>query len=1081
MRFKLLVYSTILIFTHSLLAQNTLQSFGRSRLQNKVLDWKMLTSANSEVFYYQDGAELGNMAARFIEADFEKITELLGYTPYSKIKIFIYNSVQDLQQSNLGINQYELLGGGKTRFVKSRTEVAFTGSQVEFQKELRYAIAQVIITEMMFGGSLKDMLQSAYLLTLPDWFISGAAAYVADGWSEEMDDYTRDLIFNKHLRRPAALSDEEARKTGHAIWNYIGEKYGKSNISNILNLTRIIRNEETSIASTLGLSSYNQFLRDCRNYYGVMADQLKAGYKFSDADFRLRNFKRNKFEYNQIKISPDGKLLTYSENHNGRYRVYVMNTANRHKKVIFKGGQHVVEQRIDYSLPLLAWKSNISLGIIYPRHGKNYFRMIDTQRKGLSVKFNIFGKNPNRKELPFYQIADFSVSGDGSTLALSANRKGQTDIFTYKISSGAVKQITNDFYDDITPVFLKNSNENIVFSSNRLSDTLNTPDKGNYKNLGNRFDLFIFRNTKPVLERIANAQGNQTHPTVAGNSIFYLSDETGIKQLYKLENNTTTQVSGFLQSIQTYSLFKGDTTQTLAYRMIDNRHNFLGYHKKFDFNNSFKPLNTGREEILEEKGIIQRPVQVIGNNNQPITKDSVATNIITPSFTLAAGEVDTENYQFDSDSRKAKTEKEPSKKQIDLADSKLIRNEKTDEISIKGPYAYQNRFSIDNTLTGLEIDPIRGLGITGRISINDMLEDHRFNAGGTVFLTSTRSTNLFMEYEYLKRKVDLGARFERKTYFYNLSEVIQKYTLNRVQVSAAYPLNNSSRFVVTPFLTTTRYTDLSWDNKSGFYLPDVFKQYVGVKAEYIFDNTTFNGLNMIQGTRARIKFEAYEGISQGNTSFNNILADIRHYQPLHRDIIFATRIAFGRFFGKAAKSYVLGGMDNWAFNAKEERANGTFNPIAPPNDSPQDRSDILFAEFATPLRGFRYNKLFGENFVLANAEIRFPVIRYFYRSPITSNFFRNLQLVGFTDIGAAWTGKGPLSQESELNTLLPVRLNDAFYGTTVTFYRNPFLIGYGAGLRTMIFNFYTKLDVAWGVEDFQATQNKVYLTIGYDF
>jgi hypothetical protein len=41
------------------------------------------------------------------------------------------------------------------------------------------------------------MFQSAYLLSLPEWFINGAAYYIAKGWSIEMDDFTRDLFLNE--------------------------------------------------------------------------------------------------------------------------------------------------------------------------------------------------------------------------------------------------------------------------------------------------------------------------------------------------------------------------------------------------------------------------------------------------------------------------------------------------------------------------------------------------------------------------------------------------------------------------------------------------------------------------------------------------------------------------------------------------------------------------------------------------------------------------------------------------------------------------------------------------------------------
>ena len=42
---------------------------------------------------------------------------------------------------------------------------------------------------MLFGGSLKDMFQSTYLLNLPSWFVLGISEYIAKGWNDEMDDY----------------------------------------------------------------------------------------------------------------------------------------------------------------------------------------------------------------------------------------------------------------------------------------------------------------------------------------------------------------------------------------------------------------------------------------------------------------------------------------------------------------------------------------------------------------------------------------------------------------------------------------------------------------------------------------------------------------------------------------------------------------------------------------------------------------------------------------------------------------------------------------------------------------------------
>jgi hypothetical protein len=107
-----------------------------------------------------------------------------------------------------------------------------------------------------------------------------------------------------------------------------------------------------------------------------------------------------------------------------------------------------------------------------------------------------------------------------------------------------------------------------------------------------------------------------------------------------------------------------------------------------------------------------------------------------------------------------------------------------------------------------------------------------------------------------------------------------------------------------------------------------------------------------------------------------------------------------------------------------------------------------------------------------------PLVKYFYRGPITSNFLRNFQLVGFTDVGTAWTGKWPFNRQNSLNTEI-IRLD--FFSATVNNFRNPFLLGYGLGARTMLFGFYVKFDYAWGFDNGEVNKPIPYLTLGYDF
>jgi hypothetical protein len=110
-----------------------------------------------------------------------------------------------------------------------------------------------------------------------------------------------------------------------------------------------------------------------------------------------------------------------------------------------------------------------------------------------------------------------------------------------------------------------------------------------------------------------------------------------------------------------------------------------------------------------------------------------------------------------------------------------------------------------------------------------------------------------------------------------------------------------------------------------------------------------------------------------------------------------------------------------------------------------------------------------------------PFSQYFSKSSLTSSFLRNLQFVGFYDIGTAWMGRnGPFSRQNSLNTEV-VGGGDNPFRATVTNFKNPFLMGYGVGARTTILGYFVKFDYAWGIEDKEIGKPRMYLSLGQDF
>lgn len=1057
-------------------AQNSKVTFGKNRVQYKAFNWRVLSTVNFDVYYYDNGARMANFAALFLESQFDRITDLLGYTPYAKTKIFIYNSVTDLQQSNVGLDKDFVGNGGKTNFFKAQVEVPYTGNETKFKQELKLGISQMFINEMMFGGSLKDMLQSSYVGSFPEWFLEGAAAYVAEGWNQKMDNYMRDLFTHRKRRNPNITSGQEAIYVGQSVWNFIAEKYSKTNISNILNLARIIRNEKNSISSSLGVR-YRQFMRAWRNYYRDLAKLAKENTDEPEKDFSMRRRNRKGYLYNHIKISPDGKFIAYTENINGKFCVMVKDLTTKKRKIIYKGGYHAIYQRFDYNIPLIEWQDERRLAIVYAHKGETKLTIYDALRKKRTFE---------RVWFFFNHITSFDISRDGNHLVLSADRKndvkikaGQNDLYTFDIANSVLKKLTDDWYDDMNPRFIGNSNKKILFSSNRTNDSLKrvtAQQSGNFDANTENFDIFIYdpNKTKKALQRVTYTPDKEISPVLLSrNTLLYLNDETGIFQLYKhnLRTGKVTQLTNYRQSIETFDA--NNFTKGLAFLMIKRGKYYVHYKNNFNFSQT--PANvyqTLRKEMLNKR----YSKNSINNKTKfPVTNIPENTSDTTKNVGYASDEVNTDDYQFDPDVIKE------IQKKAGIID-KIVNNikdttkQKQKKIKVKGPYDYQPRFRTENVTSTVEIDPLRGWGVVLKISMSDMLENHKIN-GGLLFITDLRSSTFFGEYQYLGSRLDYKFRYEKENIFLNREPVLQRYTKNNLEATIAYPFTNLSRVSVTPFYTVTQFTNLR-PQVSALAQPEAKVNYGGVRFEYVFDNTISRGLNMLVGTRIKAKFENYFGVGAAPESFNQFTVEFRKYTQIHRDLIFATRISYGQFGGNSPKSYLLGGMDNWIFNQTDN--GGDKDPLAV-TTSEQNNSNMLFLEFVTSMRGFNYNKLSGSNYMLGNFELRLPIVKYLFGKRITSNFFKNLQFVGFFDVGSAWTGPSPLNEENSLNTR-NVGSTQSPFKAVVTDFKDPFISSYGMGVRTMLLGYYAKLDVAWGIENgLVANKPKFYVTFGNDF
>lgn len=115
---------------------------------------------------------------------------------------------------------------------------------------------------------------------------------------------------------------------------------------------------------------------------------------------------------------------------------------------------------------------------------------------------------------------------------------------------------------------------------------------------------------------------------------------------------------------------------------------------------------------------------------------------------------------------------------------------------------------------------------------------------------------------------------------------------------------------------------------------------------------------------------------------------------------------------------------------------------------------------------------------MINSELRLPLFRYLANKPLKSDFLNNFQLVGFGDIGSAWSGLNPYSPENSLFTRV---ISKPPLLITVEMQKDPIVGGFGFGLRSRIFGYFIRADMSWGVEDGVVLPSKFYFSLSLDF
>ncbi|MBE9517442.1 MAG: hypothetical protein IMY68_02695 [Bacteroidetes bacterium] len=639
---------------------------------------------------------------------------------------------------------------------------------------------------------------------------------------------------------------------------------------------------------------------------------------------------------------------------------------------------------------------------------------------------------------------------------------------------------------------------NISFVSNRRRDTIfmeNDPEN----NTTTAFAVYVYdyAGRNPVLQKISGGDYiNHTQPlSPRRNEFFYLSDKNGIVNRYYARYDSTISLvdttihyryfansfplSNYKRNILSHDI--NTETKEIA-EIVYNERKYHMYKYPMEFEKKFG--DKLESTVYKDRHVSRLTAE---DSIHHVEKKVISMKDIADNQLVHQGDT-IELQEFTIDINKYIFEREKLNyynNQLRDINLNLVLDSTENKRMMYIDYStsfYPNKlvsqidFSFLNAsyqaFTGGAYYYNPGLNLLFKVGANDLFEDYRL-VGGVRFATDFDSNEYLLSFENLKHQLDKQLLFHRqvfKNYIDNSFSIVKTYT-HELLASVKYPLSQTLALKGTASFRHDNSVYLSTNNEN-LNKPNLLKVWGGLKAEVIYDNTRKLGTNLYSGTRWKVFGEAYRQINEAKSDLFVVGGDFRYYLRIHRTLIWANRIAGSGSFGRSPLIYYLGSVDNWINLNQSE--NPTFNESVDIDYS----QNYAYQALSTNLRGFSQNIRNGSNFMVFNTELRWPIFRYLAGHPLSSGFLNNFQVVGFADIGTAWTGLHPFSDENAWNTEVIV---NGPMTITIDANRDPIVAGYGVGARAQLLGYFIRLDWAWGVENMKVQPRMFYLSLSLDF
>jgi WD40 repeat protein len=501
------------------------QYFGQNKVQYRSFHWQVIETEHFDVYFYSREREAALDAARMAERSYTRLSSVLHHQFKERKPIILYASPSDFTQTNTTTGNLGEGIGGFTDVLKHRMVLPFPGAYADLRHVIQHEMVHQFQFDVFSHGEIGGGIEALNSVAPPLWFMEGMAEYLSLGPPDPLTTmWLRDAALEGGLPTIEQLTTDPRifpYRFGHAIFAYIGEKWGDEAIGEILQDTPSM-GVAGAFRRVLGrsLGELSDEWRDA--IQSIFLPQLADHYRAHHIAKELLTPRRAGGSFHLAPaLSPDGKEIAFLGERNSFFiDLYLANAQTGHVE------RRLIKSTINSNYESLRFIN--SSGSFSP-DGEDFAIAVKHKDRDDIVLLDVpHDREIGRIRLPLDGAANPVWSPDGRQLAFTGFAGGLTDLYIVNRDGSDLRRLTNDRYAELNPAWSPDG-KTIAFTTDRGPET-----DFSILRFGNmRIALYHLDTGRiEVLNHMDFGLNHDAAWAPDGKSLAFVSDRTGIANIF---------------------------------------------------------------------------------------------------------------------------------------------------------------------------------------------------------------------------------------------------------------------------------------------------------------------------------------------------------------------------------------------------------------------------------------------------------------------------------------------------------------------------------------------------------------------